>query len=352
MNGEPSNTLTTPKTLVQAVTYFSDLDVAHRFFVNVRWPDGVVCPHCGSTGATYNPTHRRFQCNRSHDRRQFTVKTGTVMEESPMGLDKWAVAFWLEVNAKNSISSYELHRAIGITQKSAWFMLHRVRLAVQTGPISTMGGNGSAGVDADETFVGGLAKNMHRAKRAGLTGTCGTDKAVVMGILDRDVTEVIEGKNKIKRHSKAIASVVPNTQSQTLHTVIYKNVEKGSEVFTDAHRGYFGLSEDFIQGIVDHAQKYVDGKIHTNGLESFWSVFKRRIKGTHVSVEPFHLHAYLDSQVFRFNNRGLKDGGRFTLALQGMTGKRLTYKQLIGSDITKFLPASDDNGAGSDRSTI
>ncbi len=273
------------------------------------------------------------------------MKTGTVMEESPMGLDKWAVAFWLEVNAKNSISSYELHRAIGITQKSAWFMLHRVRFAVQAGSISTMGGNGSAGIEADETFIGGLAKNMHRSKRAGLTGTGGSDKAAVMGILDRNVTEVVDGKKKIKRHSKAIASVIPNTQSQTLHTVIYKSVEKGSEVFTDAHRGYYGLSEDFIHGVVDHAQKYVDGRIHTNGLENFWALFKRCIKGTHVSVEPFHLQAYLDSEVFRFNNRGLKDGGRFKLALEGMTGKRLTYKQLIASDTAEFLPASDDNGA-------
>ena len=264
MNAGSNNALATPKTLVQAVTYFADLDVAHQFFVNVRWPDGVVCPRCGSTEAKYSPKHRRFQCNRSHDRRQFTVKTETVMEESPMGLDKWAVAFWLEVNAKNSISSYELHRAIGITQKSAWFMLHRVRLAVQTGSVSTMGGNGSAGVEADETFVGGLAKNTHRSKRASLTGTGGADKPAVMGILDRNVTEVVHGKKKIKWDSKAIASVIPNTQSQTLHTVIYRNVERGSEVFTDAHRGYFGLSVDFIHGVVDHAQKPVDGKIHTS----------------------------------------------------------------------------------------
>ena len=344
MNAETNKT-PTPKTLMQAVTYFADLAVAHQFFVNVRWPDGVVCPRCGSTGATYNPKHRRFQCNRDHDARQFTVKTGTVMEESPLGLDKWAVAFWLEVNAKNSISSYELHRSIGITQKSAWFMLHRVRLAVQTGSISTMGGNGSAGVEADETFVGGLSKNMHRSKRARLTGTGGMDKTAVMGILDRNVTEIEGGKKKVKRHSKAIASVIPNTQSETLHTVIYSNVAKGSEVFTDAHRGYSGLSAEFIHGIVDHAQKYVDGKIHTNGLENFWSLFKRCIKGTHISIEPFHLEAYVDSEAFRFNHRKLHDGERFTLAAKELHGKRLTYKALIGA--SEVAPGSD-KGAGSE----
>jgi transposase-like protein len=336
MNAEINN-VAAPKSLTQAVVYFADLETAHQFFVNIRWPQGVVCPVCGSTGAKYNPKYRRFQCNRSHDKRQFTVKTGTVMEESPLGLDKWAVAFWLEVNAKNSISSWELHRSLGITQKSAWFMLHRVRLALQTGSMSMLGGKESAGVEADETFVGGLAKNMHRAKRARLTGTGGMDKAAVMGVLDRNVTEIEGGKKKIKRYSKAIASVIPNTQSVTLHPIIYRNVAKGSEVFTDSHNGYRGLSGDFIHGIIDHAQKYVDGKIHTNGLENFWSLFKRCIKGTHVSVEPFHLQAYIDSELFRFNNRDLKDGGRFALALKGMSGKRLTYKALIGENAMESL---------------
>jgi len=338
MNTESNNTIATPKTLVQAVSYFSDLETAHRFFVNVRWPEGVICPHCESAGATYNPKYRRFQCNRSHDARQFTVKTGTVMEESPLGLDKWAVAFWLEVNAKNSISSYELHRAIGITQKSAWFMLHRIRLAVQTGSIDKIGGQGGA-VEADETFVGGLAKNMHTKRRtATIKGTGGSNKTAVMGLLAR---------HSEKGKSKACAKVVPNTTRETLHREILATVASGSNIYTDAWQAYRQMPEQFVHDYVDHMEAYVRGAVHTNGLENFWSLFKRCIKGTHVAVEPFHLQAYLDSELFRFNNRTLKDGGRFALALKGMTGKRLTYEQLISNGTTEFLPASDDNSAGS-----
>src|ERR1700733_14808802 len=132
MNNDETTACGQPQTLIEAVRYFSDLHVAHTFFARLRWSNGAVCPKCGSKNVRYLAKYRRYQCNQKHERRQFTVKTGTVMEESPLGLDKWAVAFWLEVNAKNSISSYELHRALGITQKSAWFMLHRIRLAVQT----------------------------------------------------------------------------------------------------------------------------------------------------------------------------------------------------------------------------
>jgi len=172
------------KTLMQAVTYFSDLDIAHDFFAKMRWPNGPVCPRCGATTVKYSPKYRRFECSHRHDRRQFTVKTGTVMEDSPMGLDKWACAFWLEVNAKNSISSYEIHRALGITQKSAWFMLHRIRLAVKSNSFEKIGGKGEI-VEADETFVVGLSKNMHKSRRAKLTGTGGADKTAVMGLLAR-----------------------------------------------------------------------------------------------------------------------------------------------------------------------
>jgi transposase-like protein len=289
------------------------------------------------------PKYRRFQCSHKHAGRQFTVKTGSVMEDSPLGLDTWAVAFWLEVNAKNSISSYEIHRALGITQKSAWFMLHRIRLAVQTGSISNVGGNGSAGVEADETYIGGLAKNMHRSKRARLRGTGGLDKTPVIGVLERSVIEHKSGKRRVKRHSKVIASVIERADTNTLHAIVHKHVEKGSEVFTDAHAGYRGLEADFIHGIIDHAEKYVDGKVHTNGLENFWSLFKRAIKGSHVSVEPFHLQAYLDSEIFRFNNRETTDGERFRIAARGYHGKRLTYKALIGA--MESAPSSDSSGA-------
>ncbi|MGD0464054.1 MAG: IS1595 family transposase [Tepidisphaeraceae bacterium] len=311
------------KTLLQAVVYFSDLNAAHDFFAKMRWPDGPVCPRCGSTDVGYSPKYRRFECSHSHDGRQFTVKTGTIMEDSPLGLDKWAAAFWLEVNAKNSISSYEIHRALGLTQKTAWFMLHRIRLAVKSNSFEKMGGAGSI-IEADETVVGGLKANMHKSKRDKMAkGTGMTGKTVVMGLLER---------HSEKKQSTVRTEVLAgNVNRETLHPIIHKHVEPGSQLFTDAHGGYRGLDPIFIHKFIDHAEKYVEGAVHTNGIENFWSLFKRCIKGTHVSIDPFHLFAYVDSESFRFNNRDLHDGQRFALALRGMSGKRLTYKALIGA---------------------
>jgi transposase-like protein len=320
----------TPKTLMEAVKYFADLEIAHQFFVNVRWPHGVVCPTCGSTGASYIPKYRRYQCNHNHDRRQFTVKTGSVMEDSPLRLDTWAIAFWLEVNAKNSISSCELARALGITQKSAWFVLHRCRHALHVGSFDKK----LVGViEADETFVGGLAKNMHKAKRAEkIKGTGGSNKTAVMGLLARH-----DGK----KHSTVRAEVLPNVRRQTLHSIIHKNVEPGSAVYTDAWQAYRNLGPEFVHDFVDHAEAYVKDKVvHTNGLENFWALFKRCIKGTHISIEPFHLAAYVDSEAYRFNNRKTHDYGRFVSALPGISGKRLDYRTLIGKNIPESDTAS------------
>ena len=330
MNAKDNN-CNLPKTLVEAVRYFSDPSVALNFFVKIRWPEQVCCPHCGSTNVHFLANQLRWKCGENHPRRQFTVKIGTMMEESPMTLDKWAVAFWLEVNAKNSISSYELHRAIGITQKSAWFMLHRIRLALQTGSMAKMGGSGSMGCEADETYVGGLAKNMHKARRARvIKGTGGANKAIVMGLLERHT-----GGKKSQVRTKVLA----DTRRETLHGVIRENIETGTPIYTDAHAGYQGLNPTFIHEYIDHLEKYVDGAVHTNGLENFWCLFKRCVKGTHVSIEPFHLTRYVDSEAFRFNNRGFNDGQRFILAVQGIEGKRLTYKGLIGA--SEVAPASD-----------
>lgn len=325
-----------PKTLVEAVKYFADLDVAHEFFARVRWPHGdVCCPTCGSTEVRYLAKYRRWECKSKHPRRQFTVKVGTIMEDSPLGLDKWAVAFWLEANAKNSISSYEVHRALGVTQKSAWFMQHRIRLAMQSSSFVKMGGSESGVVEVDETFIGGKARNMHKGRRERvITGTGGAGKTAVMGLLDR------LGAKK----SKVRTFVLDKVNRDSLHPVIHKHVEPGTHVCTDAHSGYTGLSPTFIHGVIDHAEKYVDGIVHTNGLENFWALFKRCIKGTHVSVEPFHLFRYLDAEGFRFNNREFTDGERLMLALIGISGKRITYKALIGA--SECAPASDSN-AGS-----
>jgi transposase-like protein len=258
-----------------------------------------------------------------------------------MGLDKWAVAFWLEVNAKNSISSYEVSRALGITQKSAWFMLHRIRLAVKTGNLDKLGGEGSNGVEADETYIGGKAEFMHKEKRKRVvtgTGAFGSGKSAVMGLLERKTAE---------RASRVRAAVIQSTKRETIHDVIRKNVEPGTELYTDAAHGYRGLTPEFIHAFIDHAEKYVDGKVHTNGLENFWSLFKRCIKGTHVSVDPYHLLAYVDSECFRFNHRKLTDGERMILATAGFAGKRLTYKALINTSALEFFAAGNDSGAGS-----
>jgi len=329
-----NNKIRTPKTLMEAVKYFADLDNAHAFFVDVRWPNGVICPTCGSSEAHYNPKYRRFQCNHNHDRRQFTVKTGTVMEDSPLGLDKWAIAFWLEVNAKNSISSCEIHRAIGITQKSAWFMLHRCRHALHVGSFDK---KLQGIVEADETVIGGRKINMHKSKLAKMPkGTGMTGKTVVMGLLDRH-----SGRNSTVRTEVLMG----NVNRETLHPIIHKHVEPGSQLYTDAHGGYRGLDPTFVHRFIDHAEAYVKGAVHTNGLENFWALFKRCIKGTHVSIEPFHVAAYVDSEAFRFNNREVKDADRFKLAMLGISGKRLTYNSLTGKNNTEPDAASGNDAA-------
>jgi len=308
----------TPQTLLDAVRFFKDPDVCLQFMVTMRWPDGIVkCPRCGSTRVGFLANQRRWQCSIRHDRRQFSVKVGTIFEDSPLGLDKWLPAVWQIVNCKNGISSYETARALGITQKSAWFLNHRIRKAMQTGTFEKVKGQ----VEADETFIGGLARFMHKADRARkITGTGGAGKAVVMGLLDRETGEV-----RVKH--------VPNVQRRTLQDEIRKNVEAGSEVITDEWMGYHGLDPEYVHNVINHAEAYVKGHVHTNRIENFWSLLKRGLKGTYVSVEPFHLFRYLDEQACRFNNRKTSDAGRFTEVLGSVAGRRLTYAELTGKNV-------------------
>jgi transposase-like protein len=281
-----------------------------------RWPEGVTCPRCGSDSVIFQPKYNRWQCGKKHDRRQFTSKTGTIFEDSPIGLDKWLLAMWQIVNCKNGISSYEIHRAIGVTQKTAWFMDHRIRLALGMAPTDKLSGH----VEADETFIGGKARNMHAAKRAQrITGTGGKDKTAVMGILERGK----DGKSKVR------TSVIPNRKKSAIQSEVRKHVEAGSALYSDALQSYKGLDE-FQHQVVDHAVAFVDGNVHTNGLENFWSLLKRAIAGTYVSVEPFHLFRYLDEQAYRFNNRKMTDGERFSAAVAGVVGKLVTFGELTG----------------------
>jgi transposase-like protein len=305
-----------PKTLQESVIYFADPTNCRNYLVARRWPEGVICPRCGGKQVVFLAKYNRWQCSAKHDARQFTAKTGTIMEESPIGLDKWLMAMWLIVNCKNGISSYEIHRAIGVTQKTAWFLDHRIRLALTTGTIDKLSGD----IEADETFIGGKSRNMHKGKRAErITGTGGKDKTAVMGILERG------GKVRTK--------VIPNRKKSELQSEIRKHVEVGSALYTDALLSYDGLAGEFAHQVVDHAVQYVDGKIHTNGLENFWSLLKRGLNGTYVSVEPFHLFRYLDEQAFRYNNRkDMNDADRFDLAVRQIVGKRLTWDRLTGKE--------------------
>ncbi len=311
----------TPKTLTQAVRYFSDPDVCLAYMVPVRWPAGVVtCPTCGRTDPKFLASRRVWQCKALHDHRQFSIKVGTIFEDSPLGLDKWLPAVWMLANDKNGISSYEVARALGVTQKTAWFMLHRVRLAMQIGSFQKFSGQ----VEADETFIGGKARFMHKDRRAvRITGTGGKDKTAVMGLLERHTDKA----------SRVKTQVVPARRKRALQAEVRQHVEPGAELFTDSLASYEGLNAEYVHKVIDHAECYVKGNVHTNGMENFWSLLKRAIKGTYVSVEPFHLFRYLDEQAFRFNEREDKhgDAGRFVNVLRGIIGRRLTFARLTTS---------------------
>lgn len=258
---------------------------------------------------------RTWKCYGGHDHNTFTLKTGTIFEDSPLPLSKWLSAIWMLANAKNGTSSYEIARAIGVTQKSAWFMEHRIRVAMKSKSFAKMSGI----VEADETFIGGLAKNMHKHIRARkITGTGGHNKAMVVGVLERG--------------GKVHAEVATSRKKPTLQGIVKPNVETGARLFTDALKSYEGLAPEYVHEIVDHAVEYVTGQVHTNGLENFWCLLKRMIKGTYIHMDPVHLGRYLDEEVFRFNERDGFDADRFFTVLGSVVGQRLTYKQLIGKE--------------------
>jgi len=305
-----------PKTLQQAIVYFSNPDNCLRHMIGVRWPDGIVmCPTCGAEKVTYLAKQRRWKCYGKHPKPQFSVKVGTIFEDSSLGLDKWMMAMWLIANCKNGVSSCEVARDLGITQKSAWHMLQRIRLAMRVGSFEKLAGH----VEIDETFIGGKARNMHRGDRARkIHGTGGAGKVAVMGLLER--------------HGEVRTMVVPSVRRKSLHGEVSKHVEAGSMVYSDALRSYDRLADEYIHNVINHAEEYVRGNVHTNGIESFWSLLKRGLGGTYISVEPFHLFRYLDEQSFRFNNRKLTDSERFAIVSQQVIGRRLTYAELTGKD--------------------
>jgi transposase-like protein len=311
---------TLPTTLIQAIKYFSVPENCLSYLVARRWPNGVTCPKCGSDGVYFDKSRMGWICKTKHPGRKFSLKTGTIFEDSPIGLDKWLPAVWLIAGAKNGISSYELARALGVTQKTAWFMLHRIRLAMQD---RDTGGKLGGDVELDETFIGGKARNMHKRKREKLGITQGKSmagKIAVMGLLERTSER---GASRVK-----LARVESNKRRDLMPHVL-KHVTPGANVSTDSLPSYTQLITDYTHNVIDHAQAYVDGNVHTNGLENFWSLLKRSIKGTYVSVEPFHLFRYLDEQAFRFNEREGTDADRFDASIRGIVGRRVMYRDLI-----------------------
>jgi transposase-like protein len=312
-----------PKTLQQAILYFADADNCLKYMAAHRWPNGVTCPTCGRKDAAWLANQRKWQCKSAHAKRQFSVKVDTIFEDSALGLEKWLPAVWMIASAKNGISSYEISRALGVTQKTAWFMLHRIREAMKNGSLMKLGG-GSEPVEVDETFVGPRSNRMHRERRLRMqSAEKANQKTIVMGMLDRESRQVR-------------AKVVPNVKREILQNEILRHIEGGSTVYTDGYQAYDNLAvRDYVHATVNHVEEYVRGQVHTQGIENFWSLLKRTLNGTYVAVEPFHLDRYVTEQVFRYNNRATKDNpltdaDRFVAVLSQVAGKRLTYAEVTG----------------------
>jgi len=306
-----------PKTLQEAILHFAVFENCKTFMISLRWPDGAVkCPRCQSEKVFWIDKECVWKCYGKHDHAKFSLKTGTLMEDSPISLDKWLAALWLIVNCKNGISSCEAARDLGITQKSAWFLNHRIRMALHNGSIEKVSGH----VEADETFIGGKARNMHVAERKRrITGTGTKDKTPVLGIVERG--------------GKVRAVVIPNRKKKAIQSEVRKHVAAGSALYTDFLLSYDGLAGEYAHQVVDHAVQYVDGNVHTNTLENFWALLKRGISGTYVSVEPFHLFRYLDEQTYRYNFRkDMNDFDRFKMAASQLVGKRLTWNEVTGKN--------------------
>ncbi len=326
----------TPDNLLAAVRYFSDLKVCNEYMRGIKWPGGEPCCHrCGSTAVYELSTRPVLKCRDC--KKQFSYKVGTIFEDSPLGLDKWFVAVWCIANCKNGISSHELGRALDITQKSAWFMLHRVREAMRSGSFVKLAGT----VETDETFIGGEAKNMHPHKRAKrIRGRGAVGKRIVHGMIQRGEPKK-KGETKAEREARKFstvrAAVVESTEAKEILPEIRAGITVGAVVYSDAHAAYQELWKNYVHDVIDHATEYVRGTVHTNGMENFWSLLKRTLKGTYVSVEPFHLQRYVDEQVCRFNNRKTDDGDRFAGVMSNVVGRRVTWRQLTAQDGCGFM---------------
>jgi transposase-like protein len=315
--GEPE----IPPTLQEAIVFFSDKDRVHAFAVEVRWPTGVFCPFCGGSEHGYIATRRLWKCKNKECRKQFSVRVGTIFEDSPISLSKWFTAMWMLTNCKNGVSSYEIARNLDVTQKTAWFMLHRIRAAIKA---KTFDKKLSGIVETDESFIGGLFKNMHERKKQAIRDANtpkkrgGIGKTIVQAVLERD--------------GEIRAQILETNHVERRLAFLLENVEEGSQLMTDEASDVPAIKEKFIHDFVNHEVEYVRGNVHCNGVENFWTLLQRSLGGTYISVEPFHLSAYVDEQAYRFNMRKRNDATRFVTALAQTAGVRLTYKDLIRAE--------------------
>ncbi|MFO0734182.1 MAG: IS1595 family transposase, partial [Nitrospiraceae bacterium] len=297
-----------PETLQDAVLYFADEERCVEFVARLRWPDGVHCPRCKSTTVTWIAARRLWQCKGC--RNQFSVKVGTIFEASPIRLSTWLPAVWLIASAKNGISSYELARLLGVTQKSAWLMLHRIRFAMRNGGIEQLSGE----VEADEGFIGAKTCLMHKCERKA-KGRGAVGKAVVMALLER--------------HGDGWLTHVPDNRAETVQPIVRERVQPGSELLTDGLTSYAGLDDEYVHQVIDRAEASVRDNVHTSGIESFCILLMRMIKLVNINVEPFNLFRNLDELAFRFNTRKQPDAVRMADVVAAAERRRLTNKQLI-----------------------
>lgn len=320
-----------PDTLIECVLRYSDEQSAYDMVKAMRWGEGVICPFCEGERHYAIPKRQRWECAACH--KQFSLKTRTIFEGSFMPFGKWLVLFWMIANSKNGVSSHEAARTLGVQQRTAWFMLHRIRYALKAGTIEKMDGT----VEVDETYLGQKAKTMHLAKKKEkITGSGTADKTPVLGVLERgNGTKDENGKvrrPKDRIYSQVSTQKIERTDSGAVEAFIEGKVQKGAEVFTDAHKAYRGLpNKGYIHGFIDHAKTYKDGRICTNGIENVWGLLDRMMHGTYVFCLPHHLNKYLAELDFRFNHRAGTDLSRFLQALTMIAGKRLKYTDLTGT---------------------
>ncbi len=289
----------TPNSLLEATRFFAEPETTVQYVAALRWPDGPVCPRCDGREHSYLKTRRVWKCKGCQ--KQFSVKVGTIFEDSAIPLDKWMIAIWLIANSKNGISSHELARALGISQKSAWFVNHRIRLAMEAGSFDKLDGE----IEVDETYVGGKISNMHQRDKKNAR-----PKSIVVGA--------------VQRGGVVRAAVIPVASKSLIRGHVTTNVDRAATVYSDMHPAYEALWEfGYKHGRINHSESYVRGSVHTNSIENFWSLLKRSLHGTYVSVDPEHLGRYVTERLFAYNHRKLTDSERFQHVVSAVAGKRI-----------------------------